>query len=46
MIDGLGLLRGLIGLVALLAICYLFSANRKGIDWKLVLTGKERTAGK
>jgi CNT family concentrative nucleoside transporter len=39
MIDGLGLLRGLIGLVALLAICYLFSANRKGIDWKLVLTG-------
>ncbi|MBK9397851.1 MAG: hypothetical protein IPN55_11705 [Saprospiraceae bacterium] len=31
--------RGILGLVFLLFICYLFSANRKNIDWKLVGTG-------
>lgn len=35
----LPVLRGLLGLVFLLSICYLFSANRKNIDWKLVGTG-------
>ncbi len=29
-------LRGVLGMAALLGICYLFSANRKAIDWKLV----------
>lgn len=33
------LLRGLIGLVFLLFICYLLSAKKKAIDWKLVATG-------
>lgn len=30
------LLRGLMGLVFLMGICYLFSTNRKAINWKLV----------
>lgn len=33
------ILRGILGLLALLFICYIFSSNRKGIDWKLVGTG-------
>lgn len=33
------ILRGLLGITVLLAVCYLLSANRKGIDWKLVLSG-------
>lgn len=33
------LLRGLVGVVALLAIAFLFSARKKDIDWRLVLTG-------
>jgi CNT family concentrative nucleoside transporter len=33
------ILRGLLGIAVLLAVCYLLSANRKGIDWKLVLSG-------
>lgn len=33
------ILRGILGLVSLLAICYLFSNNRKAINWKLVGAG-------
>ena len=33
------ILRGGVGIAFLLGICYLFSNNRKAIDWKLVLTG-------
>ena len=33
------ILRGLIGIVSMLAICYALSANRKAIDWKLVFSG-------
>jgi len=33
------ILRGLIGIVSMLAICYALSANRKAINWKLVLSG-------
>ncbi len=33
------ILRGLIGLVVLLSIGFLFSTNRKSIDWKLVAYG-------
>jgi len=32
-------LRGLGGLLLIIAIAYLFSANRKGIDWRLVIIG-------
>lgn len=35
----MGLFRGTIGIVLLLGICYLLSANRKRIDWNLVLRG-------
>jgi CNT family concentrative nucleoside transporter len=35
----IGLLRGGLGVVALLGICYLLSANRRGIDWRLVGIG-------
>ncbi len=31
--------RGVIGMVVLLGIAYLFSANRKGINWKTVIYG-------
>lgn len=31
--------RGLIGIAFLVGVCYLFSNNRKAIDWKLVITG-------
>jgi CNT family concentrative nucleoside transporter len=33
------ILRGLLGMTVLLLICYLLSANRKKIDWRLVLSG-------
>jgi len=33
------ILRGLLGISFLLGVCYLFSSNRKAIDWKLVITG-------
>jgi len=33
------IVRGLIGIVSMIAICYAFSANRKAINWKLVLSG-------
>ena len=32
-------LRGLIGIVTLIGICYLLSSNRKRISWNLVFTG-------
>ncbi|MDA8692971.1 Na+ dependent nucleoside transporter, partial [Saprospiraceae bacterium] len=35
----MGILRGLIGVVSLLFICYLLSNNRKKIDWRLVSIG-------
>lgn len=35
----IGLLRGGLGVVALLGICYLLSANRRAIDWRLVGIG-------
>lgn len=34
-----GILRGLLGIVSLLGIAYLFSSNRKAINWKVVLIG-------
>ncbi|TPN85951.1 NupC/NupG family nucleoside CNT transporter [Aquimarina algicola] len=34
-----GLLRGLLGMLVLLAIAYLFSSNRKAINWKTVGLG-------
>src|SRR5688572_11328990 len=33
------ILRGLLGLSTLILICYIFSNNRKAIDWKLVGAG-------
>ncbi|WP_336514096.1 NupC/NupG family nucleoside CNT transporter [Pollutibacter soli] len=38
-VTGIGLLRGLLGLVFLLGLCYIFSNNRKAINWKLVGIG-------
>ncbi|MFT5168978.1 MAG: CNT family concentrative nucleoside transporter [Saprospiraceae bacterium] len=35
----IGVIRGVIALAVLVGICYLLSANRKEIDWKLVLKG-------
>ncbi len=32
-------LRGIIGIITLIGICYLLSSNRKKISWSLVLTG-------
>ncbi|MDR2919808.1 MAG: Na+ dependent nucleoside transporter [Tannerella sp.] len=37
--SGISLLRGLLGVITVLALAYLFSENRKRIDWKLVLSG-------
>ncbi|MDR1746502.1 MAG: Na+ dependent nucleoside transporter [Tannerella sp.] len=37
--SGMSLLRGLLGIIALLGIAYLCSSNRKRIDWKLVTYG-------
>ena len=36
MID---ILRGLLGIVAMLAVCYIFSRNRSKINWKTVGVG-------
>lgn len=33
------ILRGLLGVASLVAICYVFSNNRRAIDWKLVVMG-------
>ena len=35
----LGLLRGLVGMGALLGLCWLLSENRRRIDWRLVAAG-------
>jgi CNT family concentrative nucleoside transporter len=35
----ISLLRGMLGLTVLIGICYLFSNNRKSINWRLVLFG-------
>lgn len=35
----ISLLRGLLGLIVLLGICYLFSTNRKAISWRVVIFG-------
>lgn len=37
--DLLRLIRGLIGMVVLLGIAYLFSSNRKAVNWRMVGTG-------
>ncbi len=31
--------RGLLGLVVMIGICFLLSANRKGVNWRLVIMG-------
>lgn len=33
------ILRGIIGIVVLLGICYLLSSNKKKIDWRLIIGG-------
>lgn len=33
------IVRGAIGIVSMVAICYLFSGNRKSISWRLVFSG-------
>jgi len=33
------IVRGLIGVIFLIGVCYLFSSNRKAIDWPLVIKG-------
>ena len=33
------IIRGLIGITALLSVCYIFSGNRKNINWKIVTKG-------
>ncbi len=38
-LDLSGLGRGMVGLITLLFIGFIFSENRKGIDWKLIGTG-------
>lgn len=35
----LNILRGLLGIIFLITICWLLSTNRKAIDWKLVIGG-------
>jgi concentrative nucleoside transporter, CNT family len=35
----IGLLRGLIGILFIISICYMLSENRKAISWKLVFSG-------
>ncbi len=37
--DVISILRGVLGIVALIGITYLFSTNRKAIDWGLVVKG-------
>ena len=37
--DIISILRGVLGIVALIGITYLFSTNRKAIDWGLVVKG-------
>ena len=35
----ISLFRGILGIISLLLIAFLFSRNRKGIDWKLIMKG-------
>jgi CNT family concentrative nucleoside transporter len=35
----IGIFRGILGIAVMLGVCYLLSANRKAIDWKLVGSG-------
>ena len=37
--DLVRLLRGLLGMLVLIAVAYLFSNNRKAVNWKMVGTG-------
>lgn len=39
MVEIVGLLRALLGIVVLLAICYLLSSDRRSINWRLVGVG-------
>lgn len=38
-LTGVGIARGILGMIALLGIAYLFSANRKAVNWKTVAIG-------
>ena len=35
----IGLVRGLIGIVFIISVCYMLSENKKAISWKLVIAG-------
>ncbi|NNF02290.1 MAG: Na+ dependent nucleoside transporter, partial [Bacteroidia bacterium] len=35
----MAIFRGLLGIAILLGICYIFSANRKQVNWRLVISG-------
>ncbi len=37
--DIIGILRGILGLILLLGIAFLFSNNKKNINWRLVISG-------
>jgi CNT family concentrative nucleoside transporter len=37
--DTIKILRGILGILVLLAICYAFSINRRAISWRVVLIG-------
>ena len=39
MINVENIIRGFIGIVALVSFCYLISSNQKKIDWSIVLKG-------
>ncbi|CAM3937904.1 MULTISPECIES: NupC/NupG family nucleoside CNT transporter [Flavobacterium] len=38
-LTGMGIARGILGMIALLGIAFLFSANRKAVNWKTVAIG-------
>ncbi|WP_445722648.1 NupC/NupG family nucleoside CNT transporter [Flavobacterium sp.] len=38
-LTGIGIARGVLGMIALLGIAFLFSANRKAVNWKTVAIG-------
>jgi len=38
-VSGVGILRGLLGLIVLVAIAWIFSANRRKVNWPLVAKG-------
>jgi len=38
-LNGFSIMRGLLGMLVLIALAYLFSANRKAISWRVVITG-------